>query len=146
MPLETNAPLSVKLVSPALIVTGKPIPSALSLVLTITGTDIYGLAQTETIDLDDDIATYTSTKSFKTVTAVSINTAPTNFNLKVGVTATLDYINKEEQSHLFPFVFDQNEEYIISVEHLRVRCFRLLTDGTVSLVATLTQDTSSAGS
>lgn len=123
---------------------GNPISSALNLVLTITGTDIYGLAQTETIDLDDNIATYTSTKSFKTVTAVSINTAPTNFNLKVGVTATLDYINKEEQSHLFPFVFDQNEEYIISVEHLRVRCFRLLTDGTISLVATLTQDTSAA--
>ena len=45
---------------------------------------------------------------------------------------------------MFPFVFDQNEEYIISIEHLRVRCFRLLTDGTVSLVATLTQDTSAA--
>lgn len=123
---------------------GTPIPSALNLALTITGTDIYGLAQTETIDLDDNTATYTSTKSFKTVTAVSINTAPTNFNLKVGVTAALDYINKEEQSHLFPFVFDQNEEYIISIEHLRVRCFRLLTDGTISLVATLTQDTSAA--
>ena len=123
---------------------GNPIPSALNLVLTITGTDIYGLAQTETIDLDDNTATYTSTKSFKTVTAVSINTAPTNFNLKVGVTAALDYINKEEQSHLFPFVFDENEEYIISVEHQRVRCFRLLTDGTISLVTTITADTSSA--
>ena len=123
---------------------GNPIPSALNLVLTITGTDIYGLAQTETIDLDDNTATYTSTKSFKTVTAVSINTAPTNFNLKVGVTATLDYINKEEQSHLFPFVFDENEEYIISIEHQRVRCFRLLTDGTISLVSTIVADTSSA--
>ena len=114
--------------------------------VTITGTDIYGLSQTEVIGLDDgqSVFTYTSTKSFKTVTAVSINTAPTNYSLKVGVTATLDYINKEEQSHLFPFVFDQNEEYIISVEHLRVRCFRLLTDGTVSLVATVTQDTSAA--
>ena len=121
-------------------------PPAGLLDVTITGTDIYGLAQTEVIELDDgsSVLSYTSTKSFKTVTAVSINTAPTNFNLKVGVTATLDYINKEEQSHLFPFVFDQNEEYIISVEHLRVRCFRLLTDGTVSLVATLTQDTSAA--
>jgi hypothetical protein len=123
---------------------GNPIPSALNLTLTITGTDIYGLAQTEAIALDDNIATYTSTKSFKTVTAVSINTAPTNFNLKVGVTSTLDYLNKSDQSHLFKFIFDDNEEYIISVEHLRVRCFRLLTDGTISLVSTITQDTSSA--
>jgi len=49
-----------------------------------------------------------------------------------------------EQSHLFPFVFDQNEEYVISVENAKVRCFRLLTDGTVSLVATITADTSAA--
>ena len=48
-----------------------------------------------------------------------------------------------EQSHLFKFVFDENEEYIISVEHQKVRCFRLLSDGTVSLVQTITQDTGS---
>ena len=28
-----------------------------------------------------------------------------------------------EQSHLFPYVFDDNEEYIISIEHQKVRCF-----------------------
>ena len=50
---------------------------------------------------------------------------------------------EEEQSHLFPFIFDQNEEYVISVENRRVRCFRLLTDGTVSLVANITQDVNS---
>ena len=44
-----------------------------------------------------------------------------------------------EQSHLFKFIFDENEEYIISIEHEKVRCFRLLSDGTVSLVATLTE-------
>jgi len=49
-----------------------------------------------------------------------------------------------EQSHLMPFIFDSNEEYIISVEHQKVRCFRLLTDGTISLVATITQDVDSA--
>tara|TARA_R110000787_G_scaffold8568_4_gene28959 strand:- start:417 stop:2657 length:2241 start_codon:yes stop_codon:yes gene_type:complete len=48
-----------------------------------------------------------------------------------------------EQSHLFPFVFDENEEYIISIEHQKVRCFRV-EDGTTSLVTTLTADTSSA--
>lgn len=50
----------------------------------------------------------------------------------------------KEQSNLFPFIFDQNEEYIISIENAKVRCFRLLTDGTVSLVATITADTSAA--
>jgi hypothetical protein len=50
-----------------------------------------------------------------------------------------------EQSHLYPFVFDENEEYLISVEHQKVRCFRLVSGGdTVSLVSTITADTSSA--
>ena len=50
-----------------------------------------------------------------------------------------------EQSHLYPFVFDENEEYIISIEHQKVRCFRLINGSdTVSLVATITSDTSSA--
>lgn len=50
-----------------------------------------------------------------------------------------------EQSHLYPFVFDENEEYIISIEHQKVRCFRLINGSdTVSLVATITADTSSA--
>ena len=48
-----------------------------------------------------------------------------------------------EQSHLFPFIFDENEEYIISVEHQKVRCFRV-ENPTVTLVATITQDTSAA--
>lgn len=50
-----------------------------------------------------------------------------------------------EQSHLYPFIFDENEEYIISIEHQKVRCFRLINGSdTVSLVATITADTSSA--
>ncbi len=117
--------------------------------ITITGTDIHGLAQTETLTTValGHMITYqqlTSTKSFKTITSINQPFSSGSMTLRIGVTDTLDYINKEEQSHLFPFVFDQNEEYIISIEHLRVRCFRLLTDGTVSLVATLTQDASTA--
>jgi len=42
------------------------------------------------------------------------------------------------QSNLFPFIFDDNERYVISIEHQKVRCFRL--DGNLTLVATLTQD------
>ncbi len=48
--------------------------------------------------------------------------------------------SSDNQSHLFKFVFDDNEEYVISVENAKVRCFRLLTDGTVSLVTTITSD------
>jgi len=47
----------------------------------------------------------------------------------------------QAQSHLFKFVFDQNEEYIISVEEGKVRCFQLETSGAVTLVSTITQDT-----
>ena len=51
------------------------------------------------------------------------------------------------QSHLFHFVFDENERYIISVEHQQVRCFFLDDTGVygsagdVVLVETITQDT-----
>lgn len=47
------------------------------------------------------------------------------------------------QSHLFKFIFDDNEEYIISIEHEKVRCFRLETNGDVTLVDTITQDVDS---
>jgi len=49
-----------------------------------------------------------------------------------------------DQSHLFPFIFDNNEQYIISIEHAKVRCFRVVDADTVSLVATITADASSA--
>lgn len=49
-----------------------------------------------------------------------------------------------EQSHLYKFVFDDNEEYIISIEHQKVRCFQLETNGNVTLVQTLTVDVDSA--
>jgi hypothetical protein len=52
--------------------------------------------------------------------------------------------NNPAQSHLFKFIFDENEEYVISVEHQKVRCFRLLSDGSISLVSTLTADVDSA--
>ena len=48
--------------------------------------------------------------------------------------------NNPAQSHLFKFIFDDNEQYIISVEHQKVRCFQLETDGTITLVETITQD------
>jgi hypothetical protein len=53
---------------------------------------------------------------------------------------SLDSANPD-QSHLFKFVFSDDEQYLISVEHEQVRCFFLDTDGTVDLVETITEDT-----
>jgi len=39
-----------------------------------------------------------------------------------------------DQSHLFPFIFDNNEQYIISIEHQKVRCLRVVDADTVTLV------------
>ena len=58
-----------------------------------------------------------------------------------GITFSSTY---PEQSHLYKFVFDDNEEYIISIEHQKVRCFQLETNGNVTLVQTLTTDVDSA--
>ena len=55
----------------------------------------------------------------------------------------------KEQSYLFKFEFDDNEAYVISVEHQKARCFFLdnagtyTTAGDLHLVQTITQDTSS---
>ena len=52
--------------------------------------------------------------------------------------------NAPYKSVLTSFIFDDNEEYIISIEHQKLRAFRLLADGSVSLVATVTSDVNSA--
>lgn len=45
------------------------------------------------------------------------------------------------QSRLLPFIFSDDERYIISLENAKLRCFQISpTTGVVSLVATLTQD------
>tara|TARA_R110002012_G_scaffold61313_1_gene160806 strand:+ start:1385 stop:3991 length:2607 start_codon:yes stop_codon:yes gene_type:complete len=49
------------------------------------------------------------------------------------------------QSRLLSFIFSDDERYIISLENAKVRCFQINpTTGAVSLVATITADTSSA--
>ncbi len=45
--------------------------------------------------------------------------------------------------HLAPFIFDDNEQYVIGIGEAYIFCWRLLTDGTVSLVSTITADTQS---
>ena len=53
--------------------------------------------------------------------------------------------NKVQQSRLLPFIFSDDEQYIISLEHEKVRVFRIsAVDGSVSLIQTITQDVDSA--
>ena len=47
--------------------------------------------------------------------------------------------NNPEQSHLYKFDFDDNEQYLISVEHQKIRCFRLLSESAI-LVETISLD------
>ena len=52
---------------------------------------------------------------------------------------------KVQQSRLIPFIFSDDEQYIVSLEHQKVRVFLLSpTTGVVSLVSTLTSDVNSA--
>lgn len=49
------------------------------------------------------------------------------------------------QSRLFDFTFSDDEQYLISIEHAKVRCFYLnQATGAVTLVETITADTASA--
>ena len=50
---------------------------------------------------------------------------------------------KTFQSYIVPFVFSDDEQYLISIENAKVRCFRVEAT-TVTLVTTLTADTLSA--
>lgn len=52
--------------------------------------------------------------------------------------------NNTELSHLMKFNFDDNEQYIISVEHQKIRIFQLETSGAVTLIQTITADVDSA--
>ena len=45
-----------------------------------------------------------------------------------------------DQSHLFPFLFDNNEEYLLSIEHSAIKIWRLLSDGRLDSIQYITQD------
>lgn len=47
---------------------------------------------------------------------------------------------KRMQLRLMPFIFSDDERYIIAIEDAKATCFRIV-NGTISLVSTLTQDT-----
>jgi len=103
----------------------------------------YGEVSDSLIMRTDTAVYNASAQSLQNMVVMAEGSVKKRYGLKFIYDYSLNNPAKE-QSHLFPFVFDENEEYIISVEHQKVRCFRLLTDGTVSLVSTITADTSSA--
>jgi hypothetical protein len=52
-----------------------------------------------------------------------------------------DLNNKVQQHRLVPFIFSDDERYIVSLENAKIRCFQISpTTGNVSLVSTVTQD------
>ena len=52
--------------------------------------------------------------------------------------------SKRQQSRLLPFVFSDDEQYIISIEHEKIRVFQISpSTGAVSLIQTITTDVSS---
>ena len=57
---------------------------------------------------------------------------------------TVDLLNKTQQVRIVPFIFSDDERYIIALEHQKIRCFQIVyTTGAVNLVATITADTDS---
>jgi len=53
--------------------------------------------------------------------------------------------SKRIQHRIIPFIFSDDERYIISLEHEKIRCFKIdPSTGDVSLVETITQDVDSA--
>ena len=52
--------------------------------------------------------------------------------------------SKTQQHRLVPFIFSDDERYIISLENLKIRVFRVDTSFNVTLATTITQDSSSA--
>ena len=52
--------------------------------------------------------------------------------------------SKVQQHRLLPFIFSDDERYIISLEHQKIRVFQIATNNTVSLATTVTQDANNA--
>ena len=52
--------------------------------------------------------------------------------------------SKTQQHRLVPFIFSDDERYIVSLEHQKIRVFQIDTNNAVTLAATLTADSSGA--
>ena len=85
-----------------------------------------------------------SAQSLENLTVMSEGSVKKRYGLKHLYNYNITYNSTyPEQSHLYKFIFDDNEEYVISIEHQKVRCFQLETNGNVTLVQTLTADVDS---
>lgn len=100
----------------------------------------------DSLKMRTDTAIYTSSAQKMENMIVTVEgSAKKRTGLKHIYDYSLTYdASNPSKSHLFPFYFDNNEQYIISVEHQKVRCFRIVNATTVTLVATITQDVNSA--
>ena len=83
------------------------------------------------------------------ITVTETNKSATGFTLATSSDATRlattsEALGKVQQVRIIPFIFSDDERYIIALENQKIRCFQISTAGAVSLVATLTQDTDSA--
>ena len=57
----------------------------------------------------------------------------------------VNLIDYTQQVRIIPFIFSDDERYIISLEHQKIRCFQIVfTTGAIQLVETITQDVDSA--
>ena len=53
--------------------------------------------------------------------------------------------SKRQQIRIIPFIFSDDERYIISLEHQKIRCFKIdPSTGAITLVETITADVNSA--
>ena len=67
------------------------------------------------------------------------------FGLRYAASYNLTYdASNPNKSHLTHFIYDDNEQYVVSIEHQKLRFFRLVNSTTTSLVDTVTADTSNA--
>jgi hypothetical protein len=80
-----------------------------------------------------------SAQSLENMIVMAEGSVKKRYGLKHIYTYGLSTVGKA-QSHLFKFLFDNNEQYIVSIEEGKIRCFFLETDGSITLVDTLTQD------
>ena len=109
---------------------------------TITGTDRNDNALVEVIAGTLDSAVI-SVNAFHTITNINLDTVLTVY--AIGVDDSEVYNNLYgAQSHLARFIFDDNEQYVVSIEHKKVRVFRVVDADTVTLVSTITADVDAA--
>lgn len=83
------------------------------------------------------------------ITVTETSPSPTGFltakssdGTRLAVTS--ESLARTQQARLVPFIFSDDERYIVSLENAKIRVFSIDTSDAVTLVSTITQDTDSA--